>query len=347
MSGVILPLQRPRLVGYGHHAFPLSIISNSDDYLPWFYSNYIQLFGVTATNKIDFYLDLHVADSISFTTNPWLIINKINRNNIADHRKTIVPYIQHALSQHNYVYTFVDEYHISEKPAYHEEHVLSDILIHGYEPGKNIFFASGFNGNKVYGTFTLSFEEFMAAYIGFENRYPSVHELDERRSSVYLMKYNRNASYNIDFNYIIQLLKEYAYAYNSSERFRLLKNPVPDSINVFGITIYSFLENYIERVINKEVVFKVDAAHILWEHKKCMVERLRYLQENYGFPEAKLIQSFQAIEEKTLAMRNLFIKFLVTRNEKHLMKAKGMIGAIAKQEIECIEQLVKVIQGRA
>ncbi len=39
----LLPLSTPPLMGYLHHAFPLSILAGKRPFLPWLYSQYIQL----------------------------------------------------------------------------------------------------------------------------------------------------------------------------------------------------------------------------------------------------------------------------------------------------------------
>ena len=44
MKRKILPTRQPPLMGYLFYMYPMSILANSDRYLPWFYSHFIQLF---------------------------------------------------------------------------------------------------------------------------------------------------------------------------------------------------------------------------------------------------------------------------------------------------------------
>ena len=38
-----LPIKRPPIIGYQYFAYPLAVIFNYNDCLPWFYCNFIQL----------------------------------------------------------------------------------------------------------------------------------------------------------------------------------------------------------------------------------------------------------------------------------------------------------------
>ena len=117
-----LPIATPPVIGYLHHAYPLSILANWTAYLPWFYSNYIQLYCPqnlqnlrrNRTLKFNFYRRPDQRFSIS----PYLKVQFLDRDLIYNSSKDIVPFIVACIDKGYYVQPTVNEWFLSTSPAY-------------------------------------------------------------------------------------------------------------------------------------------------------------------------------------------------------------------------------------
>ena len=98
-----LPIQvSPPIYGYPRHGYRLSIMSLQDDYIPWFFCNYIQLFAVDLLHeskhniRFNFYFQGPYAP-------PWLSIYTVPRRSIAKVYNQIVPFIRDQIDEGFYV----------------------------------------------------------------------------------------------------------------------------------------------------------------------------------------------------------------------------------------------------
>ena len=157
-----------------------------------------------------------------------------------------------------------------------------------------------------------------------------------------LYKYKKGAQYNFDFQYVLEQLEDYVYSKNTSERFRALANPVD---NVFGLNTYRCLNDHFECVLKKVKHFDIRPLHIFWEHKKCMVSRIEYLEHlNYLNPQNEFSKSYKVIEERTDRQRIMMLKFLIT-NQNHIVEAAiKEMDRIAQAERRLLERMLDLIK---
>lgn len=75
---------------------------------------------------------------------------------------------------------------------------------------------------------------------------------------------------------------------------------------VYGLKIYNELRTYF--TVNKTDTL-INLPHILMEHKKLMVDRLFFMQDNEYLTDCQdIIEQYTAIYEKALLVKNLFMK---------------------------------------
>ena len=115
----------PPIMGYLHHAYLLSIAMNYPDLIPWYYSNYIQLYYfATSTNKIDFYVNFSIFEKCPFLTYEYIDKETVINNDY-------ISIINSYLSNGYYLCTHLDEFYIPGKGSYKKSTFNHECLIYG------------------------------------------------------------------------------------------------------------------------------------------------------------------------------------------------------------------------
>ena len=134
----ILPVKYPEITSYPHHANLLSILSNNQEHLAWFYNHYFQLAiresqdkGLDFYKRLDFYIGYGVFTLIKncpFIADHGLSIDLIRMK--WDH---IVDFMIDSINCGYYIYFLIDEFYISAyQNALMKQHFFHDIMIFEY-----------------------------------------------------------------------------------------------------------------------------------------------------------------------------------------------------------------------
>ena len=95
-------------------SYPLNILANDDDYLPWFYSNYIQLiWNKDLSPLLTFYYHGDVPDCRNIL---WIDYQDFHKNIFALNNIDICSFIVNSINEGWYFYTSYDEFYIPDKP---------------------------------------------------------------------------------------------------------------------------------------------------------------------------------------------------------------------------------------
>ena len=334
-----LPITIPPVTGYLHHAYPLSILANWTAYLPWFYSNYIQLYCPqnlqnlrrNRTLKFNFYR----RPDQRFSFSPYLKVQFLDRNLIFKSPTDIVPFITACIDKGYYVQPTVDEYFLPDSAAYQTRHFMHETLIHGYD--NQIFIGIGYNKQGGYAAYHIAFSELEQAILHADltGHYDS--------DGLRLFKYALHAKYDFDIHLVREQLSDLLHARNSSERFRMVANP---SDGAYGLATYPCLKSYIESFLHPPFSFDIRPAHILWEHKKCMVDRLKYMEvQGYLKSEYGFSAEYDELMRNTGIVRLMLLKFKITRSPDLIHRVLSRLDNIAEKEKSLLQNLLSKLNS--
>ncbi|MGN6712772.1 hypothetical protein [Anaerocolumna jejuensis] len=313
----VLGVSNPPIIGYTIHALPISIIMNYKECLPWFYSNYIQL--VCNPNHKDVFLDFLTLCPI-FDNNywieflypgiPWLNKNCIEEYVFYKNNLDINEFIIQSINSENYIITALDEYYIPYKKSYQINHYLHDYLIFGYDSEEKEYDILGFDNSHHFGKSKINFDVISNTFNNSHER--KINGVDKLYyNPIKLLKINEDFSFILDLQLIKNFLIDYLESKNSFIMFRSIRN-ITNNL-MYGISIYDELIKYFQNDDNKES-YDIRALHILWEHKKCMLLRLDYIINTYNLKEFDdIYKEFKYIEKQCMKLRNLLIKFYITK----------------------------------
>ena len=384
----VLPLNEdPPVRGYLRHAFLFSILATDDLYLPWLFGgNYTQLVFDRDPGwmPLDFYSPLGYSGS-GFAC-PFLDAQWIGRSLIDGGCGSVVPFLIESIDDGYYARLTVDEFYLPGRTSYRRRHFMHSLLVHGYDRGRGLFHVAGYLANGEYGSSPVSFTELEEAFAvglgplepgdgdrneGKPRRFDGVgSRADLRRcmrskrpsnvesNRVWLVRYNREARFELDFAAALEMLEDYANSAPTPARFAsiltfpnkvyTLGQPLPEREDLtFGVETCRCLQWWMEEVLGGRREFDVIPFHVLWEHKKIMVSRLEYFERNgYLDPSLALSARYREIEARAAHLRLLMIRCRMKQDRKLLARSLARVGDLREEE-EVVLAAVLGAAGRA
>lgn len=305
MTQNVLPVSYPIITTYTHHAHLFSILSNYEQALPWIYCNYIQLYinkDYYQNGWGDFYFafphDVRPAESCrSIRT------QKIDRDLINLKWDQITDFIRDCIDRDNYVHLMVNRFFIPHYRQYQKENRKHDILVYGYDAAAEMVYVADFFKANKYSFEKVSFSDFNQAYSTCSLTCNS----DYSKNTTFIYKFIAEADHNCDIGKIKNDLELYLTK-NVDQHLGIYEKET----TAVGIEVYDVLKNYVrQKMAKNERVYDIRAFYMLYDHKKLMGLRLKYLEEQGYLAKGgddDLISEFSELEMQTLLIVNLLIK---------------------------------------
>lgn len=302
MSNKVLPLSEPPVIAYLHHAYMLSITGQCASFKDWFHSSYIQLYDDYLTGGLNFF-----EHDFTRFQQPLLSHHSMCIDAFRSGGYDIIEFAKHCLDTDYYFYTFVDESYIPGKEAYKsKQRYTHEVLVYGYDAAAKEFQSIGFSDKFQYEKSTISFDNFA---LGFNHMEISA----SFRNNIHLLKPSLDVEYPFQLKQVAGLLEDYYLSRNTSEQYSMVRAPYRSA---FGMAIYDYLIQNFEDVLKGKVRLSINSLHLLWEHKKCMISRVQYMQQKYGMLLDYDITPLKEIERLAYKTRDELIVFSISNDPK-------------------------------
>ncbi len=343
MSQRKLPITVPPIIGYTIHAYPLSVIFNYNETLPWFLSNYIQL--VCDTRYKGNFFNFSVLpcilegskwiDSV-YPGNPWIKRNSIEGYFLRNYNIEINDFMINSINHNNYVVLHLDEYYIPDTRSYKIRTFYHENLVYGYNIKDKTYNALGFNGKGIFGDIRISFENFEE---GVKSNFAYCPD-----GQIKLLSYNNEYSYEVDLVLISDQLTDFLYSQRTDNNYRTFRNPSQNC--VYGLAVYGGLIEYFRLLSEGKVYHDIRPLHILWEHKKCMLLRMEYLLKLYPSTELEEIYNqYQLVEKKCLIMRQYLMKYSISNKPELLDSIINTLEMACVYEKDILSDFTLIIKA--
>ncbi|PWV99289.1 hypothetical protein DFQ01_1155 [Paenibacillus cellulosilyticus] len=334
-----MPISYPMITTYTQHAHLLSILTHYECAHSWIFNNYIQLYinKDYKHNWGDFYFpltyELRPSDACK-----WITTQKIHRNTVTSKWGSVIDFIIENINSNHYVHTMVNYFYVPLSERYNRLHLHHDIFVYGYDLNRELLYVSDFFKKGVYSQAELSFADFDLA---FSTDHLTTNH-DYLREMVYLYKFNDTYQDNFSIDTMLNSIR--CYFANKTPEYWEMFNYGGDRDNLdFGMQIYTTLINYVKDTSDNESKLDVRPFHLLYDHKRIMTLRLKYLYDNRLL--SKLVQEhideFLSIEVKAKIMMNLVLKYNLTRDLSILEGLRTMIIKIENEEIKFLDHWLK------
>ncbi|WP_146615399.1 hypothetical protein [Paenibacillus pabuli] len=300
--------------------------------------NYIQLISQIGNHKnpVTFYLPDNTSNEYSILT-PWFDYSAITRDFIKHLNLNFGDLIRNAILHKNYVFLYVNEKYIPET-AWNTKGMDYNyqILLHGYDETTNKVSIFTYDSNRRLNTRTIHITELEKSY--FDNNYKD----EKNENKIFFIKLRDKIGFDLNFNleYIIAQLVHYR------DEKSIMYSVLDQNSNYrYGLAVYeSVIENftYALKEHDKEVRYTlITPIHLLMEHKKIMLGRLRYIEEQHpNLDLSSYISEFSDLKDSLLILRNYALKYEMTYNPRIIDKSIAAIKDIKDREKNLLTLLI-------
>lgn len=336
----ILPFVYPEITSWQWHANLFALLGMSEEAKGWIYNNYIQMYCASEYKQdpkilhIDFFPYYN-----SFVVCPLLHTQYVDRKFILKKFSSVKEFLCFCIDENYYVYGICNEKFLLNR----KENFIHDLFVYGYNLEKHTFNVADFTLKKG-GKYTQIETSIDDVCQGFSSIDEKEDHLLRGEGGFLLMKRQNHPeiSYVFDINLVKRNLKEYLEGYNSFEHMYLECNSwvmnyretgEPCPYLAYGINIYQMLIRYIKTESpSGEIPPKI--FHILYDHKKLMKNRVKYMVEHFFLrDESRIMEMLNEIERISIIIRNLVLKANLT------IYTSDIVNRICQKlsEVECME----------
>ncbi|MFF2908423.1 hypothetical protein [Paenibacillus sp. NPDC057934] len=326
----VLEVNKPIIAVMPEHAHALSIISAHESYENWIFSNLIQVFHDQKAVVDNDKLLIRFLDDGFIHKSRITKFEEVQKSTFSRWFSDVLKPLMDCIDNNTYIITLLDSFYIPKhRPYYKTIHRPHMTLIYGYCLIEQCFFIADFF-EGFYSFEKASFEE---VRLGFENVPPG------DWSKVSLIQKGEN-QYNFDLHHVIKSIKEYKLSICPHEQ--VLRGTNNMFNNVYGLDAYRIMLELIPFYFALgEECMDIRSFHLMYEHKKLMILRLNILGSIFKI-DSELIQGFKEIEQEALILRNIGLKYLLTKNKQCIENILILLTRLIKKEDELLSQLLDI-----
>ena len=228
-------------------------------------------------------------------------------------------------------YNRVDDFYLPGKSWYGTRHLHHDGIICGYDDNDETISIAAHDINWVYNLI----------------RVPQKCFLEALRSSLEAKQYGNMIAYKIKENTVAKInegeMLKYLREYLDSS---FEKYPTDEDGPVLGTAVHDYLAMYIDKLKDGSIPYeKMDwrALRPIWEHKKCMLERIKAVEKKNGWTD-ELSTHYIPIVEKANCIRMMYAMYHKNHNDKLLDKIRDGLLDVAKNDRALVEEFIKKLE---
>lgn len=231
--------------------------------------------------------------------------------------------IKRMLDEEYYVYfTGVDDYYIPGKSWYQTRRMTHDGILCGYDD--ETFSIASYNTNWVFSMYRVPQKCF------FEGLQASCRYRQFGSLIAYKMK--QDITVPLDPQKILHRIKQYLSV-------TIDKVPLDRDDSVVGIAVHDLLSMYMDRLKDGRIPSsRMDwrALRPVWEHKRCMLDRLRAIEEMYGW-DSEISSKYAPLVDQANRLRGMYAMY-------HKKRKVGLLDQIGKSLIELRQRECDILQ---
>lgn len=281
--------------------FQIIVEPDENQYYNWIYNNNIQLI-VYKDQYENLLLDYYNKPRKNYRPyiSDYMFETFTYENLLFGAQNKIFDFIKRFLHGKQYIIMKIDQYYVKGCEEYRKIHHIHEMLIYGLDEKKKIVYMIGYMQEGNLGKVEMNYREFKKAFtVGDDD-------------NVYIIKYHpHEEKYDLNVMGIKCRLEEYLYGKNSSKCDMMW---LPDEHGVFGIDIYEFIVKKTGYV--NQFITDLRMSYTLFEHKRLMLERIKYLIEKKVITDNGKIQNMSHIVERASKIKNASVYYKMTGRRK-------------------------------
>lgn len=334
ISKVTLPICETPLLQNSMDAIALSVLqADGRNLLPLICHSYLNI----QKGRCDYTVYSHIYDDL------WLVQSKamvqhqttLYKGNYQDKTDELLNLIFTFLSKGYYLTGEINGKYLLTSFEYHLYDTNRPYLIYGYDLEDRVFFAAGKTKKKYFGTFRLSFDEYLNGI--FETKLATF--------SLTFIKANDEIS-NIEPNYgkLYNGIVDYLHSKN---RFDGLFADCEAAYCIFGMDCYKDFYHKIQYVHEYEQYIEPLHYQIFLEHHKVIRELMKYLVDQCDMDLSILLKEYsEEIYARSEQIYDMCISYNRQNDPVLLKNILDNIDYIIKHEPMILQQLLDVLKEK-
>ena len=339
-----LPIRYPSITSWTWIANTFAILETYDNTKEWLYNNFVNLFCET----YDEWVSLHYLPHVEvFSISPFFKSALLERKIIRSISPDIITFIKKCIDLDYYVYCKVDDHFISK-----DHKLLHELLIYGYNDSNSQFDIADFtlSDSQKYTFSKTSYKNIQLSIDAVMDEEDDMQDGIGGDGGIFIFCVNKHQKYSFNAELFKAYLDDYISCKCSSNLYRTNKLEIPTSFSVglkkirCGLAVYDTLIEYCTNLIEGKNYFYIQSFHVLYKHKKLMLNRLRYLKDKLNFQISESILSeFESLLIHAEIIRNLGIKYLLQRDTIVLKKIKQLLKELKDEDEKACLKLFQVL----
>jgi len=305
-----------------------SAIADDENGMCWVYNNYLSIFCIKTTEN--YFFDNSYWEQY---TCPFMFNHMIPREFLHNWGISLKKLIIDSIDLNSYVGLYVDKYYIPDANQYQNDHLVHGMFIYGYDITENIVYCCNNLNNGKFVHIKIFFDDLENAYWNIE--VPTVYTGKIhvfRKLSVEDMVHG----YDID----PRVIKTGINNYLNSICTMKVESSEP---LIFGYDAIKNLISIIQK--NKRKPLDIRVFHLLWDHKTIMINRIKYMFDRNLITDGEyFLKSYEDIAYKYLFLRNLVLKFNMSRDTKLLPSVHAYLQEHALHENSILKKMMDSIR---
>jgi len=313
---------------------PLCVILTEENLKPWYYENFINFSYIIGWNF-----------KYAGLAHEFLgICGNICHHKSFDYsdipKENIVEKLKAGIDEGYYAHIYMDEYYLSPKAAYKKYNFEHDSLIYGYDDETETFLSIAFNENMIFSKLQYRYEEVRSGFCPITVADPP---------KLYSLTLFKLKNFNFPYRFSLKRFSEGLYNYIYSidlEDENYMSSFYKWQFNLDSSWGVSATHAYISSLKTDKYSLTVANIYFLYEHKKSLLERFKWIQEKYDllFGFELLINDFSLLTDEYDAIKMLAVKMELTGSDIIKEKIITKLEDLIKKEKELLIKVYSVLR---
>lgn len=322
----ILNFESPWIRFDQDYAFPSAVMSSDQSYRNWVYSNMLQMYYIKerALFNISYFYLGRDPNPIAYI--PLVDYQQIHKRLLNRMEVNAIKFLHSMIDAEYYIACLMDEFYIPGRKSYQKKHFSHGIMTYGYDDEKELVYIAGYGTNGHFGSQTISYSDFVNAF------------WNVTREDDYISCFKRNdISYDLDITLMKDLLYDYIYSLNTSERLRMVQNPLTNCS--WGIDACG-------HILSENKTDKMDTRYFytIYEYMKLMNERYSVLSKRNRTDAPDLKFNLDNLEKQLYLLLISAIKYNLKASLKLHHYIMNRLQEIMEEERIVLEDFYRFIQ---
>lgn len=329
-----LKIVEPIIKNYQRDAYPLlAMAAKGDEYLPWVYSNFVQLMINLDEFENENKFRVMYCNQYAGFQSPFLETMKIKQSYFKLFDVDICDFIFQNINNGFYVMMSIDKYYIPNTSAYSKKHKQHDILIYGYQ--SNELKTLGYGHEGIFEKINVSCNCFRSAFENLKIKNNWWNDL------MYMFRCKDKIKYEFNLKLFKHLLWDYLNGENTAAYTQEEFAQTYKDIFAFRLDIYPYYEQYLRSLEKGRGYYDYIPMHLQVEHKKIIWESIKYLEyKNIISPNMNLSNWYrEKVKLRFELFLRLFIKSKLSNDIRYLKSIIREMGEVVQNEKEILKSL--------